>query len=325
MDLGYLVELDPVYRVLCGYLRTSDCLRLRHVSKTFQELVTSNPNTWKRLDFTGGTKDVITYYLNNDVVPGALRELTLDCSDVSEMTVAVILMRCPNLRHLGLGGCTELMEGLLLAVLSARKNGHAQKLLSVGLLGAPHFKSTGVNAIAASVARDFAAVGITTDLMSCPEEHAFTSDPQNQWHLCAERAARCTACGQHARGCYPCINSRTCRGCFKFWCFGCTSPITRVCYECTRLASRQRLHLLIEQVAILVLIANKAYISNAKSAARCSVICTEPTTLSQPLRSLIPAVHSVRMSIPPRSRATGVFRVDARATDTDQGLIIFIR
>lgn len=232
MDLLYLLSIDPIYRQLSKYLSFRDGMVLQSVSRNIQEAVATNPNTWKRLDFTGRSRDVIIHYLQSDSVPGALQDLILDCSDVSEMTIAVILTRCINLRHLGLGGCTDLMDGVLQAVFTARKNGYASRLKSVGLLGAPYFKTTGVSGNAASIVRDLHSCGLQTDLVQCPQGHAFTSDPTEQWHLCTPTPSSCVTCHKTVRGCYPCINGRTCRGCFKFWCYDCESPISRVCYEC---------------------------------------------------------------------------------------------
>lgn len=232
MDLGYLIQLAPIYRSLCEYLHTEDRLTLRNVSKDIRSLVSTSPSTWKRLDLTGKSKDVILWILDNDTVPGALQDLVLDCTDISEMTITVILMRCPHIRRLGIGGCTEMFEGLLNAIKLLKLNGQAAKLEYLGLLGAPHFKTAGVNGIAASVVKDFAALGITTDLQRCEQVHAFQSNPDDQWHLQVAQSSTCTVCERDSHGCQPCMSSRTCRGCFKHWCFDCESPITRVCYEC---------------------------------------------------------------------------------------------
>lgn len=232
MDLGYLVAVDPIYRQLCKYLDTRERIKLQDISKDIRKNVIENPSTWKHLDLTGRSSPVITHYLSADVIPGALQELILDCSDVNEMDLCAILLRCPNLRVLGLGGCTELMNGVLQAVIVNRQNGVAQKLRFVGLLGAPFFKTTGVSANAASVTRDLKQCGLQTDLIKCPQGHAFTSEPEEHWHLCTASISKCATCGKRALGCYPCLNGRTCRGCFKFWCHDCESPISRVCYEC---------------------------------------------------------------------------------------------
>lgn len=231
LNLEYLLSLDPIYRSLCGFLNTRDRLSILNISKLLQETLSASPSTWQHLDFSGRSRDVVMYYLRNDGVPGALQELILDCTDVNEMTMAVILLRCPHLRMLGLGGATELLDGVVASILAARRNGHVLKLQFVGILGAPHFKTTGINTLAASLNRDFEKLGIETDLVKCPEEHAFTSD-DDHWHLCTAKPPVCTVCQRASQGCYPCLNGRTCRGCFKFWCFDCESPITRVCYEC---------------------------------------------------------------------------------------------
>lgn len=240
-DLTYLVQIDPIFSVLCDHLPTRDRLRLRDVSRTFRAVVTESPSTWQHLDLSGRSRDVVVDVMRFAAVPGALTSLVLDCTDVSEMTVVVLLTRCPNLRHLGLGGAMQLMEGVLQAVSTAKRNGHAVRLKSLGLLGAPHFTASGINGIAASVAREFETLGMTTDLRPCPREHVFTAHPDEQWHLCAENPMRCRSCGKLERGCYPCLNGRTCRGCHKFWCFDCESSITRVCYECTHSISKRDL------------------------------------------------------------------------------------
>lgn len=232
MDLPYLLSLEPVYSTLCSYLPTQARLGLLHVSDTVREIVGSSPSTWSYMDLSGYRKDVIIHHLQHKMVIGALQYLILDCTDVSEMTIAVILLRCPNIRYLSLGGAMDLLDGVLESILNLKRSSHARRLTFLALLGAPHFKTTGINAIAASIVHDFAKVGIETDLIPCSQQHAFTSDPSTQWHLCTPSAMHCATCKQDVRGCYPCMNGRTCRGCFKFWCFDCPNPITRVCYEC---------------------------------------------------------------------------------------------
>ena len=232
MDLVYLLGIGPIVSCLFEYLRTGDKLNLLNVSKTVRGLLDTNPSTWQSLDFSSRSKDVVMYYLRNDTVTRALHELILDCTDINEMSIVVILKRCPQIQYLGIGGTMELLDGVLASIIATRRNGHAKRLRYVGLLGAPHFKATGINVLAASVVRDLTMLGIDTDLRNCSQDHAFTPVPTEQWHLCVANPVTCTACKQETRGCYPCLNGRTCRGCFKFWCFDCENPITRVCYEC---------------------------------------------------------------------------------------------
>lgn len=234
MDLEYLIQLDPIYDHICDHLRTQDLFNLGDVSTGLSTLIKSSPRTWKHLDLSGRKTDVILHLLRHDAIPGALQRLILDCSDISMMALVGILIRCPNIEALGLGGCTELLDGLISVILEARRNGFVRKLRYLGLLGAPHFKTTGMTAIAASISQELQSLGITSDLVRCTQEHAFTTSPEDHWHLAHDTKSICAACRLPVTGCYPCINSRTCRGCFRVWCFECENPITNVCYECGR-------------------------------------------------------------------------------------------
>lgn len=242
-----VVRIEPIRRHLTPHLTAVDLLNFCLVSRDFHGALYDAPSTWQTIDLSTAAYKAIAPLIARDAASRGVRQLSLDCADITFAQLDTIVDRLSRLRQLSIVGLTAYSPsrsgtgsdsdkiGSALVAFLASLHTRLPELRFVALLGAPLFTTSGENRLAYAAVQALSHGGpraIGCDLWPCAQRHPFQREDASVWYLCGAQANSCEACGATEFNCYTCTNARQCRGCLKFWCHGCAHTITRVCYEC---------------------------------------------------------------------------------------------